>query len=89
MQLRQRELWLKSMKRKSIAAMENYGGFIRYIIQQRFEIGTTSLDALCEETTVSLPLMETRWRPFGHILRQNPEIPANKTYLQTIKTNNY
>ena len=33
----------------------------------------------CEEHPLSIYILENRWRLFGHILRRNIEIPANKS----------
>ena len=32
----------------------------------------------CNEKPLSTHILESRWRLFGHILRRNEEIPANK-----------
>ena len=42
------------------------------------KISNKSLYKKCKETPISTQILETRWRLFGHILRRNPEIPANK-----------
>ena len=34
---------------------------------------------MCNECPLSITLLESRWRLFGHILRRNSEIPANKS----------
>ena len=42
------------------------------------KITNESLYKKCKETPLSLQILEARWRLFGHILRRDPEIPANK-----------
>ena len=42
------------------------------------KISNKSLYNKCNETPISLQILEARWRLFGHILRRTPEIPANK-----------
>ena len=32
----------------------------------------------CEQTPISLEVLQARWRLFGHVLRRDPSIPANK-----------
>ena len=34
--------------------------------------------AKCEQTPISLEVLQARWRLFGHVLRREPSIPANK-----------
>ena len=40
---------------------------------------SASLYRKCKESLLSLQILEARWRLFGHILRRNPQISANKT----------
>ena len=41
-------------------------------------ITNKSLYQKCNETPLSLQILESRWRLFGHILRRDESIPANK-----------
>ena len=41
-------------------------------------IKNESLYRITNERPISLDILEQRWRLFGHIMRRNPEIPANK-----------
>ena len=43
------------------------------------KITNSSLYNKCEEHPLSIYILENRWRLFGHILRRNIEIPANKS----------
>lgn len=42
------------------------------------KITNDSLYKKCNESPVSIQILEARWKLFGHILRRNPAIPANK-----------
>ena len=42
------------------------------------KIKNTSLYKKCQETPLSVQILQSRWRLFGHILRRDPNIPANK-----------
>ncbi|GFR68688.1 hypothetical protein ElyMa_003738900 [Elysia marginata] len=43
------------------------------------KIKNESLHKKCNEEHLSLYILESRWRLFGHILRRDIEIPANKS----------
>ena len=45
------------------------------------KISNTSLYNKCNESPLSVQILESRWRLFGHILRRDTEIPANKAML--------
>ena len=47
---------------------------IKYLVK----ITNSFLYKKCNECPLSITLLENRWRLFGHILRRNSEIPANK-----------
>lgn len=53
------------------------------------KISNESLYKRCKETPLSIQILEARWKLFGHILRRDPEIPANKAiefyYTQNTK----
>ena len=42
------------------------------------KISNKTLCKKCNEKPLSTQILESRWRLFGHILRRNEEIPANK-----------
>ena len=42
------------------------------------QISNKTLYKKCNEKPLSNHILESRWRLFGHILRRNEEIPANK-----------
>ena len=42
------------------------------------KISNKTLYKKCNEKPLSTHILESRWRLFGHILRRNEEIPANK-----------
>ena len=42
------------------------------------KISNKSLCKRCEQTPISLDVLQARWRLFGHVLRREPSIPANK-----------
>ena len=42
------------------------------------KITNKSLDRICQEKPLSLQILWARWGLFGHILRRNKDIPANK-----------
>ena len=42
------------------------------------KISNKSLYKKCEQTPISLEVLQARWRLFGHVLRREPSIPANK-----------
>ena len=48
-------------------------------IKYPVKITNSSLYKKCNECPLSITLLENRWRLFGHILRRNSEIPANKS----------
>ena len=48
-------------------------------IKYPVKITNSSLYNKCEEHPLSIYILENRWRLFGHILRRNIEIPANKS----------
>ena len=48
-------------------------------IKYPVKITNSSLYEKCNECPLSITLLESRWRLFGHILRRNSEIPANKS----------
>ena len=48
-------------------------------IKYPVKITNSSLYEKCNEFPLSITLHESRWRLFGHILRINSEIPANKS----------
>ena len=48
-------------------------------IKYPVKITDSSLYNRCEEHPLSIYVLENRWRLFGHILRRNIEIPANKS----------
>ena len=48
-------------------------------IKYPVKITNLSLYEKCNECPLSITLLEIRWRLFGHILRRNSEIPANKS----------
>ena len=48
-------------------------------IKYTVKITNSSLYEKCNECPLSITLLENRWRLFGHILRRNSEIPANKS----------
>ena len=48
-------------------------------IKYPVKIRNSSLYNKCEEHPLSIYILENRWRLFGHILRRNIEIPANKS----------
>ena len=48
-------------------------------IKYPVKITNSSLYNKCEEHRLSIYILENRWRLFGHILRRNIEIPANKS----------
>ena len=45
------------------------------------KISNRSLYRKCKECPLSLQILEARWRLLGHVLRRNPEIPANKAMI--------
>lgn len=53
---------------------------LRLILNIRYptKITNESLYKKCQEKPLSLQITERRWRLFGHILRRDREIPANK-----------
>ena len=53
---------------------------LRRILGIRYPVKITnaSLYQKCNETPLSLQILEHRWRLFGHILRRNEDIPARK-----------
>ena len=48
-------------------------------IKYPVKITNSSLYKKCEERPLSIFMLESRWRLFGHILRRNSEIPAKKS----------
>ena len=48
-------------------------------IKYPVKITNSSLYEKCNECPLSITLLESQWRLFGHILRRNSEIPANKS----------
>ena len=48
-------------------------------IKYPVKITNSSLYEKCNECPLSITLLENQWRLFGHILRRNSEIPANKS----------
>ena len=48
-------------------------------IKYPVKITNSSLYEKCNECPLSITLLESRWRLFGHILQRNSEIPANKS----------
>ena len=48
-------------------------------IKYPVKITNSSLYEKCNECPPSITLLQNRWRLFGHILRRNSEIPANKS----------
>ena len=48
-------------------------------IKYPVKITNSSLYEKCNECPLSTTLLGSRWRLFGHILRRNSEIPANKS----------
>ena len=42
------------------------------------KISNKSCYKKCEQTPISLEVMQARWRLFGHVPRREPSIPANK-----------
>ena len=42
------------------------------------KISNKSLYKKCEQTPISLEALQARWRLFGHVLRREQSIPANK-----------
>ena len=42
------------------------------------KISNKSLYKKCEQIPISLEVLQARWRLFGHVLRREPSIPANK-----------
>ena len=42
------------------------------------KITNKSLHRICQEKTLSLQILSARWSLFGHILRRDKDIPANK-----------
>ena len=57
------------------------GILMRKILNIKYPVKITnsSLYEKCNECPLSITLLESRWRLFGHILRRNSEIPANKS----------
>ena len=56
------------------------------------KITNTNLYKKCQETPLSITILSARWRLFGHILRRDPQIPANKAmryYFQNSKSPNF
>ena len=53
---------------------------LKYILKIKYptKISNQALYKLCNETPLSLQILEARWRLLGHILRRDSEIPANK-----------
>ena len=53
---------------------------LKRVVEIRYPVKTTNkaLYKQCNERPLSLYVLETRWRLFGHILRRDREIPANK-----------
>ncbi|GFR79199.1 hypothetical protein ElyMa_004014200 [Elysia marginata] len=52
-------------------------------------ISNKSLYKICNETPLSVQIVESRWRLFGHILRRDNDIQANRAmqaYFNTLKT---
>ncbi|GFS04186.1 endonuclease-reverse transcriptase [Elysia marginata] len=49
---------------------------IRYPI--KISNRSKSLYKKCEHTPISLEVLQARWRLFGHVLRREPSISANK-----------
>ncbi|GFR62157.1 hypothetical protein ElyMa_005448000 [Elysia marginata] len=52
-------------------------------------ISNKSLYKICNETTLSVQIVESRGRLFGHILRRDNDIPANRVmqaYFKTLTT---
>ncbi|GFR95709.1 hypothetical protein ElyMa_006279400 [Elysia marginata] len=52
-------------------------------------ISNKSLYKICNETPLSVQTVESRWRLFGHILRRDNDIPANRAmqaYFNTLTT---
>ena len=48
-------------------------------IKYPVKITNSSLYESCNECPLSITQLESRWRLFGHILRRNSDIPANKS----------
>ena len=42
------------------------------------KISNKSLYKKCEQTLISVEVLQARWRLFGHVLRREPSIPAHK-----------
>ena len=42
------------------------------------KITNKSLNSICQEQPLSLQILSARWSLFGHILRRDKDIPANK-----------
>ncbi|GFR88115.1 hypothetical protein ElyMa_004243400 [Elysia marginata] len=52
-------------------------------------ISNKSLYKICNETPLSVQIVESRWRLFGHILRRDNDIPTNRAmqaYFNTLTT---
>ncbi|RUS72521.1 hypothetical protein EGW08_019717 [Elysia chlorotica] len=56
--------------------VNNYGKVLN--IYYPTKISNKTLYTKCNEKPLSIHILESRWRLFGHILRRNEEIPANK-----------
>ena len=56
---------------------------LRKILGIRYPVKITnkSLYKKCNERPISLQILDSRWRLFGHILRRKIEIPANQAML--------
>ena len=59
-----------------IARYPDYFSFEFYMSFENF--GKFSAKALCYTCIISLEVLQARWRLFGHVLRREPSIPANK-----------
>ena len=58
----------------------SYYGESKFLVYRYpVKITNSSLYNKCEEHPLSIYILENRWRLFGHILRRNIEIPANKS----------
>ena len=51
----------------------------KILIKYPVKITNSSLYEKCNDCPPSITLLGSRWRLFGHILRKNSEIPANKS----------
>ena len=56
---------------------------LKFLIHKRFPhiISNTNLYKRCNEYTLSLFILRSRWKRFGHILRLEDQTPAYKTMV--------